>query len=142
MAIETEVFEKEGQDGQNEAQNEASHLVEVSAGTTIGEGEEATKVTASVTFDPKPTLAEAVDEYGEDTVYDLYSRMAQRDLSNAIRSRLNSGYDVETVEVELSDWRPDVTPSRRSKDPRVEAKKLLAKLGGDEIESLLAEMGL
>ncbi len=107
--------------------------VTCSAGTTYGEKDPETgkkpKLEAEITIYPGSDLTEAVEMYGEDTVFDDYKRSVERRASNAIRSALNKYLDQganpeeipDLVSGELADWRPDTDrrPTRRSPEENI-----------------------
>lgn len=98
--------------GTNITQEEANYdLQTVDDGKIENFDGDSGKVAATVTVDEGTSLSEAVDMYGEDVVFELYTRQLKRDLGNAIRSSLNGGRSPSGVEQELGDWRPDVKRS-------------------------------
>lgn len=127
--------------------NGEANFVSVEAGTNVGpehdsynpETGDKTKISATLDFNVGNSLDEAVEMYGEDVVFERWTRQVKRDLGNAIRSSLNSGKTPSAVEDELADWRPDVT--RRSSGSK--EKDLVTQfqdLSQDEKEAKLQEL--
>jgi len=116
----------------------------VEAGTNIEETDprfpssDDGKISCTVEFNPGDDLAEAVEMYGEDIVYERWLRQVRRDLGNAIRSSLNSGKTPQAVEEELSDWRPDVT--RRSSGSSKTLEQQFAELSEEEKQAKLEQL--
>jgi len=99
---------------------------------------ESGKVYAEVEFDEGQNLDEAIEMYGKDTVFELYSRQAKRDLGNSIRSALNSGSAPEGVEARLEDWRPDVTNRGGSSSKSMEEQ--FSEMSPEEQEQKLQQL--
>lgn len=120
--------------------------INVNAGTNVGPDhpshdgapDEEVKVEVTVDFDVGDNLADAVDKYGEDIVFERWKRQAKRDLGNAIRTSLNSGKTPERVAEELSDWRPDVT--RRTTGTSKDVVEQFEDLPEDQQEEKLEEL--
>jgi len=120
--------------------------ITVDAGTNVdsehpsheGHPEEEVKVSCSVDFDVGDNLADAVDKYGEDIVFERWKRQVRRDLGNAVRTSLNSGKTPVQVESELEDWRPDVT--RRTGSSSKDVVEQFEELDENEQEEKLEEL--
>lgn len=130
---EAAVAEPQTEDAEEEKPELQGPSVPVSAGTRYGDKDPETnqrpKVEAEITIFPGADLTQAVEMYGEDTVFDDYKRSVERRASNAIRSSLNKHLDAgaspdqipDLVIAELADWRPDSDrrPSRKSPEENI-----------------------
>lgn len=117
-------------------------LVEYSAKTSA---EEAVDHQVTIHGKPGDSLDEAIDLYGEKTVYEMYESQYGQKIQNAARALLRSGYPADEVKDEMSDWRPDVT-RRRTKDPSKSVEQNFNKLDEDQqlavLERLKEKAGL
>lgn len=124
----------------------------IKAGTNfIDEDGEKQRVEAGFTFNVGSDLTEAVDLYGEEIVYERYSRGVIKDGGNAIRSGLNKYLNAENntlspdeivakVTEELQNWRPDVSRRAVRKDAGKSILDNFSTMSPERQQEILAEL--
>jgi len=105
------------------------HLYEAS--TKSAPYSEGVGVTGKLRVQRGDDLDEALDLYGQDFIYDLYTSQLKQKVQNAIRQRLTDGVRPEEIPDVMADYRPDKTSSR-SKSPSETAEKNFDKLSEED----------
>lgn len=111
-------------------------IVEVSASKT-GENSR----TVSCTWIPGDTLQEAIELYGEGTIFEHYNRSATVKFQGRIRALIEKGVPDEVIQRELNGWRPDET-STGPKDPVAAVLARYATMSDEEQAVLRETLGL
>lgn len=99
---------------------------------------------ATVTYDFRPTLEDAVAAFGEDVVYSLYQSAAQIRLQNAMRGVLSKGGTINEATKLASEWKPGIQRrggGRPKKDPidALMEKVAAGEITPSELKKILAE---
>lgn len=101
------------------------------------------KVTAVIGVKVGDNLREAVEEYGEDFVYDNYVRQVVVSAQGKVRRELDQGTPVSAVEQEFDDLDP--TEKRTTvQDPQAQAMRALNKMSPEQkarFRELMGEEG-
>ncbi len=95
----------------------------------------------SVEYDFGDNLEEAVEAYGENVVFDLYHDQAVIALQNYVRRLMKQGKTQEEIQQAVSAWRPGVS-TRQRKSPAEKLRQLLQGVPKEQVQKMLAEMGL
>ena len=112
----------------------------ISAKTKLKDSDgNATSEGRSISVDvPIPaTLEKATQVYGEETVYDLFSRALVIKAQAQIRTSLGNGDSEESIRTAMQNFRPDIS-RRKTKDPVAAAKNLAANMTEEQRAELLA----
>jgi len=121
-----------------DVEEEVSSLVEVTATKELEDEDGNTyKVSGTVNWDPGANAAEAIEKFGDETVYDFFIRSANVKLQSQIRARLVDGATQDQLDVEFTDWRPDVDRSP-TRDPKSSILSNFNKLDEDERAAIIA----
>lgn len=97
------------------------------------------RVASSFIFNAGATTEEAVEMFGEDTVYDHYVRNATVKAQAAVRRELEAGTHPDDIPEQLAGWRPDVTHTA-TKDPKSNILSNYGKLTDEDKQAMLAQL--
>lgn len=124
---------------ENTEQEAQQNRWDITATTTVKAEDGTTdKVETTIFFNGGETLAEAVERFGEENVYNLYAAQLIVKVQAVIRRMVADGKSQDEIQSELESWTPD-TKRVSKKDPVAEAEKLLAKLAPEARAALLAQ---
>lgn len=97
-------------------------------------------INASMEFDFKDNLDQAVKLCGKEAVFSLYKTAAKTALQNAIRIKLGAGFDHKQIQKELAEWKPGVIVERGAVDPKQAILKSWDSWSEEEKVAFLAEL--
>ena len=103
---------------------------------------EGVKVSASADVNIGETLEEAIAEYGEPCVWDLYKRGATLAVQQRIGSMMRNGTDPKEVSKGMADFRLDQRATRAKKSVEDKVTDLFEGLDNAQIAAVLSNLGL
>lgn len=126
-----------GQDAENQ-DVENKDMLEITATKSTEEGE---KLEATVLYDGGKDIDEAVEKFGSEVVYNLYTSALVVKAQAVIRRMLVNGDSEDKINEFFESWRPDVK-AQTKKNPMAQIKSLASGLSEEEKQKLREELGL
>jgi len=108
--------------------------------TEFSTGSGADEVSAVVPVRHGADLDEAIELWGEDTVFNMFSKLFTRKVQNTGRRMLKQGDSYDEIVEASRNYDPNETRRGRTKDPQKDAKKAISQMSAEEKQALMDEL--
>ena len=112
-------------------------MAEITTSSTVN-GE---SISSTIDYNLGDNINAAIDEYGENAVYQLYIKGATLAVQSKVGAQLRAGKSEDEVQDAMSSWRLDQRSSRVKKSKEDKARQLFEGMDVDQIKATLAGLG-
>lgn len=101
--------------------------------------EDGSKADHTVEYDFGGSLAEAIDKFGEETVFNQYTKKSKIDLQTMIGGHLIAGKSAEDIDALVAEWEPS-GEIKTKKSPKAKIVEAYDKMSAEERQALLDKL--